>query len=222
MPNASAVTAPLRSYTEPLGFSHPLTEFYRIIRQNVRETASLVDTSLMKMLLISLTLLPSLFQPHTSTQKKGKSKGRSFDARFSRQVPVVFGRRDDGFPERLEVHGVITELCFAGGKCGGNWESGTIKVKLLDNIEGYPHENVFVVVSCFYDPDFEEKKYLKKVVRLEVSKLYPNYNRSTEERPCYYEIITNTIKSRGTPFYCTRKGIREIIGRQGALEKSPD
>ena len=78
-----------------------------------------------------------------------------------------------------------------------------------------------MVVPCFLDPDFEEEKYLKKVVRLEASKLYRDYNRSTEERPCYYEHITNTIKSRGVPFYCTMKGIWEIIERQGALEKSP-
>ncbi len=176
----------------------------------------------MKMLLTLLIVLVSLFQPYASTQKKGKSKDRSLDAGFSQQMPVVFGRSDDGLPERLKVRGVITELTFAGAKCGVNWESGTIKIKLLDKIEGYPHENVFVVVPCFYDSDLEEKKYLKKVVNLDVAKLYRDYNRSAEERPCYYESITNTLKSPGVPFYCTMKGIREIIGRQGALEKSLD
>jgi hypothetical protein len=176
----------------------------------------------MKILLASLIVLVSLFQPHTSTQKKGKSKGKSPDTSLvSLRVPVVFGRSDDGLPERLKVRGVITGVSFAEAYCGQNFESGTIKVKLLDKIEGYPHENVFIVIPCFLDPN-NEKKYLNSAVNLEAAKLYRDYNRSSEENPCYFEHITNTLQSRGIPFYCVRKGIREIIEGQGAPKKSHD
>jgi hypothetical protein len=42
---------------------------------------------------------------------------------------------------------------------------------LLDHIEGYPAKNVFIVIPCFLDPN-NERKYLNKVVQMEVVTFY--------------------------------------------------
>ena len=43
-------------------------------------------------------------------------------------------------------------------------------------------------------------------MNMEVSKLY-----GQKDRPCYFEIVTNRIDSKGVPFYCTASGQNQIL-----------
>jgi hypothetical protein len=165
----------------------------------------------MKIFILLLLTLISFCQLQTLAQEKPKSKNeRTVEERISQPVLVKFGKKDDGFAESLKIRGTIIELTFGQAYCGTIFWSGTVKVKLLNKIEGYPYENVFVVVPCFLDPDNEEK-YLNKTINLEVSKSYDNYNRYDKKKPCYFEIITNNINSGGVPFYCSKLGQEELL-----------
>ena len=130
---------------------------------------------------------------------------------ISAPVPVVFGKEDDGLPEKLHVVGRIAKVSFSRA-CGGVYWSGTIKIKLLQKIANYPFQSVFVVVNCLEDSE-NEKKYLGKIVRLEVSKLYPKLREYQDLDTFYFELIDNTIDSGGVPFYCTTMSPREILGK---------
>ena len=127
----------------------------------------------------------------------------------SSPVPVVFGKKDDGLPEKLLVVGRISKVSFSRA-CGGVYWSGTIKIKLLQKIADYPHQNVFVVVNCLEDKQ-NQTKYLNKVVRLEVSKLYPELRKFRDPDSFYFELIDNTIDSGGVPFYYTNVSGQELL-----------
>ena len=140
----------------------------------------------------------------------------------SSPVPVVFGRKDDGFPETMTVTGVIKDLTFIKAGCGGVAWAGTLRLELKEKVSNSPPKDVFVVVGCF--PDFEKfgsnrKSYLNKPVRLTVSKLYPDLRfssiiaagRDVLKVPCAFDLITNEINSKGIPFYCTSENISESI-----------
>ena len=128
----------------------------------------------------------------------------------SQPVQVVFGKKGDGLPETMFVVGRITELSFSRA-CGGVLWSGTIKLQLLEKIRNYPYKNVYVVVNCLEDSR-DEKKYLGKVVKLKLLKLYPKYRHSRGEG-FYFELIDNTINSGGVPFYCTDAGPATILAQ---------
>jgi hypothetical protein len=128
----------------------------------------------------------------------------------SSPVPVVFGKKSDGLPEKLQVVGRITSVSFSRA-CGGVYWSGTIKMELLQMIPNYPYRNVFVVVNCLEDSQ-NEKEYLNKVVRIELSKLYPELRKFRDPGSFYFELIDNTIDSGGVPFYCTNASRQEILG----------
>ena len=130
----------------------------------------------------------------------------------SSPVPVVFGKKDDGFPEKLQLVGRITKVSFSRA-CGGVYWSGTIRVELLREIANYPYRNVFVVVNCLEDSE-NEKKYLNSTVRMEVSKLYPEFRQFRGLDSFYFELIDNTINADGVPFYCSTVGRREILRSQ--------
>lgn len=175
----------------------------------------------MRALLATLLVLAGLSGSGGLAQEKAGGGGEAAAGRRAPpEMPVVFGKKGDGLPERFKARGVITEVSFAPADCGTIFWSGTIKIELLDKVEGYPHEDVFVVVPCFVDPG-GEGKYLKKTVGLRVSKQYEDH-RYDARKPCYFEIIINTINSRGVPFYCSeegREGILKSIGRQAAARK---
>ena len=138
-----------------------------------------------------------------SIQKGDSSKRLAREV--SGRVQVVFGKEGDGLPERMHVVGRITEVSFSRS-CGVVLWSGTIKLELLGKVRDYPYRNVYVVVNCLDDSQ-NEKKYLGKVVRLELLKLYPKY-RHYQPDSFYFELIENRLNSRGVPFYCTNRWIR--------------
>jgi hypothetical protein len=168
-------------------------------------------------LFLSLLLLLYVSEPLSLAQRKANKKTAPTPSNISQPTDVVFAARNDGLPDTLKLRGTITEVSFAQADCGVIFWSGTAKIELLEKINGYPHENVFLVVPCFVNLN-NQQKYLNKVVRLEVSKLYPNYNHYSKKTPCYFEIITNTINSRGVPFYCSLFGQEEILK---SIEQEP-
>ena len=162
------------------------------------------------LLIFSLLLVVGVSQPLGIAQRKPSRATAPKASDISLPTPIVFAEKNDGLPETLKLRGEITEISFARAYCGVIFWSGTAKIKLLDKIERYPHENVFIVIPCFLDPN-NERKYLNKVVQMDVSKLYANYNHYSKENPCYYSLITNTIDSHGVPFYCSLLGREDIL-----------
>ena len=133
-------------------------------------------------------------------------------------VPIVFAKKGDGLPEKMKLQGTIVDLTFDQAGCGIIAWSGTLQVKLTEPIAGYPYDDVFLVLPCF--PDFEKFKadkalYVNRRVSLEVSKFYPEYRfgliKDMKSVPCAYELITNKLDSKKTPFYCTQENISESI-----------
>ena len=159
-------------------------------------------------LVLSLSFL-TLFSNSTMLAQRSKrddtQKNRSSASSDSSPIPLVHGRKNDGLPDNLRVRGTITGLSFARAYCGDIAWAGTLKIKLFNRIDGYPREDVFVVVTCFLDPG-NENKYLNKVVSLDLAKLY-----GKKDGPCYFDIATNTIDSKGAAFYCTALGQDQIL-----------
>lgn len=153
-------------------------------------------------LVIMISLFLTFSNSFALAPQKGNKPNRSeasllFDS-------VVYGSKKDGLPDNLTVRGTITDVSFAIAECGGIIWAGTLKIKLSDKIESYPHENVFVVVKCFTGDD--KSKYMNKIVSLNLEKIY-----NKKKGPCYFEIVTNTINSNGVPFYCALLGQEEIL-----------
>jgi hypothetical protein len=165
----------------------------------------------MSRLLLSILLILT-FSPLSyvfAQQKVDRKIENVTESEVSSPIPVVFGKKNDGWPEKMKVRGIISEISFSVG-CGVILWSGTLKIELLDRIEGYPYEYVFVVVNCLEDSQ-NEAKYLNKVVEMDVSKLYPKYRKYRGVKTFYCELINNTINSSGMPFYCTNMWRDEIL-----------
>lgn len=157
--------------------------------------------------LLILCLLLNSASSIPSTQKIDSAAQLAKEV--SSPVPVVFGKKDDGLPEELLVVGRISKVSFSR-PCGVVYWSGTIKIQPLQKIPNYPHKNVFVVVNCLQDSQ-NEKKYLNKVVKLKLSKLYPEQRMFRNPDTFFFELIDNTIDSGGVPFYYTNAGREKIL-----------
>jgi hypothetical protein len=150
-------------------------------------------------------------------QSSDRDRGKLKASEISAPVPIVFGRKNDGLPEKIEVRGTIEDLTFARAGCGVVAWGGTLRVRLDRKIPGYPYKDVFIVISCF--PDFEKfdhrDQYIDKPVALALSKLYPQYQfgmfKDINKVPCAFDLITNQIDSEGVPFYCTQDNISASI-----------
>ena len=148
-------------------------------------------------LLLLAPLMSSLSLAQSSSQGSSDSS----------PYPVIYGQKDDGFPEKLKVRGTIEEVSMAGSDCGGIAWAGTLKVKLEGKMEGYGSESVYVLVPCFSDGR-GEREYLKKCVDITVTKQY------AKGKPCYYDLVANSIDSKGVPFYCLKE-----LGEGKLIEK---
>lgn len=105
--------------------------------------------------------------------------------------PVVFGKADDGFPDKLKIRGVITRITFTHISCGVLCLWGTAEVRLLQRTKGYDHEFIYVTVLCFGG---NEKDFIGKIVEQRVRK-------ASEEAFKNCEIFVNFLDSNGKPFY---------------------
>ena len=131
------------------------------------------------------------------------------------KIPVVYGSKVDGLPDYLKVQGTITEVSLSPIACGFIEWAGTLKIRLANKIDGYPHEDIFVIATCFIGDDKSKYMYLNKIVSLELVKLHDK----TEERPPF-DLVANTIDSEGVPFYWTGLGpddIQRVIEKENLL-----
>ncbi len=164
----------------------------------------------MAILLLSLllTLISVTWANPFVPQKRSPEAGGPKAADVSGPVPVVFGKEGDGLPEKLKARGRVTKVSLSRA-CGVVIWSGTLEVTLLEKIKGYPHPKLYVVVNCLEDAD--EKQYLGREVEVEASKLYPRYTKFRDVSTFYFEIIDNTIDSRGVPFYCATMSGHDLL-----------
>ena len=115
-----------------------------------------------------------------------------------KEYPIVYGKDGDGYPNTLEVHGLITEVSLTSSFCGLVRHAGTLKLKLQDKVKGYRQDYVYVAVPCFYDLE-GEKKFLNKSICISVTKMD---GVGMDGKACYTDQVINRINSRGIPFYC--------------------
>ena len=107
--------------------------------------------------------------------------------------PVVYGTKDDGFPKKMKIKGVVTRVTMTHIACGVLCLWGTAEIKLLEKPKGYDHEFLYVTVLCFGG---KPEDYVGKIVRQQV--------RKSEERrfvKLYCTPIYNFLDSQGKPFY---------------------
>jgi hypothetical protein len=128
-------------------------------------------------------------------------------------APVVFGKIDDKFPDKMKISGTITDLTFSSG-CGVLATAGTLKIRLDKKVENYSFDNVYVVKPCFGEFEkfgYKRKSYIGKKIELEVSKLlevyYYDQIKDINKVPCAFDLIHNEFDSSGTAFYCTNFNI---------------
>lgn len=105
--------------------------------------------------------------------------------------PVVYEKKTDGIPEKMKVSGIIEEVSIGFFSCGFVHWNGTLKIKLLNNVNGYKHDYVYVATTCFFTHASGE--IINKTFEFNLSKLrkgkMPNGT------------IFNTIDSNGIAFY---------------------
>jgi hypothetical protein len=160
------------------------------------------------MLLAFLIIAPSLAQRATRADPK--------------VFPIVYGGQKDGLPERLIARGTVTQVNYAPPRCGELIFAATFEIKLDGKLSGYDHPALYLVVPCLYRPEGAEK-FLGQHVEIAATK--QNENR----QPCFFDIESNRINSRGVPFYCAeREDLLKAIGKsapsspvefEGTLEK---
>ena len=109
---------------------------------------------------------------------------------YPKEFPVMLGRDDDGFPNKIQVDGSIVDITFAHS-CGLTRNAGTLKIKLNNKVSGYNDEFIYVVVSCLIGSQ-DREKFLNKRVCMNVTKTVDGYP------PLQ---VFNRIDSHGTPFY---------------------
>ena len=127
---------------------------------------------------------PQRFEPHFALQG---------DTEFSKQFPVTYGKKDDGFPDTLSTRGIIERLSFSPD-CGLVHGGGVLQIKLARTAGGYNSEHMYVVAPCLLSSEGREQ-YVGKVVCMSVKKM-------KQGDMCHSDYILNSIDSKGVPFYC--------------------
>jgi hypothetical protein len=112
--------------------------------------------------------------------------------------PVVYGGKTDGLPEKLWARGTITRVNYAPPRCGELIFAATFEIKLDGKLSGYDHPFLYLVVPCLYQPESAEK-FLGQHVEVTATKQYE------KRQPCFFDIESNRINSKGVPFYCAER-----------------
>ena len=151
---------------------------------------------LISLLCLFFTLNPL---PYSSAQRHDNAINASVTRTATEPVsqdikPVVYGAKDDGYPDKVVVQGVITQLSFATAYCGWVRHSGTLKIEVVKTSGAYKDKYLYLIVPCLLDPS-GESKYLNKKICVTVDKL--NHNSLTGA-------IANIFDSNGIPFYFLR------------------
>jgi hypothetical protein len=127
---------------------------------------------------------PQTFELHSELQGEPQN---------DQEFPVIYGKKDDGFPDRVNLRGTITKVSFARD-CGLVHAGGVLHIKVARTAPGFNSEHIYVVAPCLLGPEGEEQ-YEGKVVCMSVKKMKLG-------DMCHSDYIHNNIDSKGVPFYC--------------------
>jgi hypothetical protein len=112
--------------------------------------------------------------------------------------PIVYAGQTDGLPLKLAARGTISQVNYAPPRCGELIFAATFEIKLDGKLSGYNHPFLYLVVPCLYQPKGAEKFLGQHVL---ITAIRQNENR----QPCFFDIESNQINSRGVPFYCAER-----------------
>lgn len=132
--------------------------------------------------------------PETNTPRKFEPyPALHDDTQNDQEVPITYGKKDDGFPDRLTTRGIISKMSFTRD-CGFSRGAGVLQIKLARSTLGYNREYIYVAAACLLGWEGSEQ-YPGKEVCVSVTKMLPGDK-------CYADYLYNTIDSKGVPFYC--------------------
>lgn len=161
-----------------------------------------------------LMLLAFLIMAQCLAQQATQADPQSF--------PIVYGGKTDSLPEKLTARGTVTQVNYAPPRCGELIFAATFEIKLDGKLSGYDHPFLYLVVPCLYQPEGVEK-FLGQHVLITATK------QNEKRQPCFFDMESNRINSRGVPFYCAEredllKGISNStpsapVEFEGTLEK---
>lgn len=109
------------------------------------------------------------------------------------EVPVIYGKKEDGFPDQVNLRGLIAKMSFTGN-CGFSRGAGVLQIKLARRAPGYDREYTYVAAPCLLGWEGDDQ-YPGKEVCMTVTKMKPGDT-------CHADYIHNTLDSKGAPFYC--------------------
>lgn len=107
--------------------------------------------------------------------------------------PLIIGKRDDGFPNKMKIKGIVTNVTLVQISCGVLCHFGTAEIKLLEKPKGYNYDFIYVIVLCFSG---KREEYLNRKVEQYIVK-------TDEQRVKKYYCggVYNFIDSKNLPFY---------------------
>lgn len=119
--------------------------------------------------------------------------------------PIVWGTKDDGFPNKMKIKGIVTKVTLVQVSCGVLCYFGTAEIKLSERPKGYNSDFIYVTVLCFSG---KKEDYLNRSIKQYVVK-------TDEQRAKKYYCggIYNFIDSSGSPFYDLLGDKNRINGR---------
>lgn len=127
--------------------------------------------------------------PQTAAHYSALQDNRRDDQEF----PVIYGKKDDGFPVSVNLRGLITKTSFTPD-CGFTRGAGVLQIKLARSSPGYNGEYMYVAAACLLGWEGDDQ-YPGREVCMTVKKMKPG-------ETCGADRIRNTIDSQGVPFYC--------------------
>lgn len=119
--------------------------------------------------------------------------------------PVVLGAKDDGFPNKIKIKGVVTKVTLVQISCGVLCHFGIAEIKLSERPKGYNSDFIYVTVLCFSG---KKEDYLNRTIEQTVLK-----TDKTRSNKYYCGSIYNFIDSSGLPFYDLLGDKNRITGR---------
>ena len=123
------------------------------------------------------------FVPHSGVQGNAATQ----------EFPVIYGKKDDGFPDNVNLRGEIGKVSFSQS-CGFVRGGGVLQIKVARSTPGYDREHIYVVAPCLLGYEGYEQ-YPGTEVCMTVKKM-------KQGEMCHADYIHNTIDSKGVPFYC--------------------
>src|SRR3954454_3067474 len=97
----------------------------------------------------SLILVFFLFAVHrpNTPHRMAPASALQGDTKNAQEFPVIYGKKNDGFPDKVSTLGMIAKVSFAPD-CGLVHGGGVLQIKLARSAPGYDPEHIYVVAPC--------------------------------------------------------------------------